>query len=396
MADPAQNRAAADRDGPRLDPVALLARLQERKAEMVQRLREIVESESPSNNKAAVDRLGQRLGALFESAGGRIKFHRSDNFGDHLQVDFAGDSSHKPVLLLGHFDTVWDVGTLSTMPFRVDNSRAFGPGSFDMKAGIVQGLFAIETLRQGGLPRPLTVFLVTDEEVGSDSSRAITEELARKSAAVLVLEPSHGPEGALKTSRKGVGDFTVTVHGVAAHSGLDFEKGQSAIIELAHQITAIEKFTDVERGLTVNPGIIEGGTRTNVIAAVATAYVDARIQRLQDAPYVEQLFRSLKPVNPRCTLEVSGAINRPPLERTEAVAALFEQAKGIAKALGWKLTEAAVGGGSDGNFTGALGIPTLDGLGALGEGAHAVNESVVIDEMPRRAALVASLIAHID
>jgi glutamate carboxypeptidase len=393
MAEPAQNRAAtASR---KRDPASILVRLQERKPEMVETLRALVELESPSNNKAAVDRLGQHLAAVFERAGASVKFHRTANYGDHLQADFPGDESRKPILLLGHFDTVWDVGTLSTMPFRVADGRAYGPGSFDMKGGIVQGLVAIEALRASGLPRPVTVLWVTDEEVGSGSSRPLTEDLATRSAAVLVLEPSQGPEGALKTARKGVGDFKVTVRGQAAHSGLDFEKGQSAIVELAHQIVAIANFTDLKRGITANPGVIEGGTRTNVIAAEATVYADARIQRLQDAAHVEKLFQSLKPVNPCCTIEVTGGIDRPPLERTGAVAALFEQAKAIARTLSWNLTEAAVGGGSDGNFTGALGIPTLDGLGAVGEGAHAANESLVIDEMPRRAALLASLIAQI-
>jgi len=390
-----QNHAVSSQSSRAIDPTKLLARLQHRQEEMVGRLRALVELESPSHNKHAVDELGRYLGEQFERAGARVQFHRTSEFGDHLQADFAGDGSRKPILLLGHFDTVWDIGTLRTMPFRVADGRAYGPGTFDMKGGIVQGMGAIQVLSESGLPRPVTVFLVTDEEVGSQSSRAITEELAKKSAAVLVLEPSHGAKGALKTARKGVGDFTVTVRGHAAHSGLDFEKGHSAIIELARQIIAIEKFTDLERGITVNPGIIQGGTRTNVIAAEATAHMDARVQRLQDAAHVEQLFRSLKPVNPHCTIEVEGGINRPPLERTTSVVALFEQARAIAKTLGWSLTEAAVGGGSDGNFTGALGIPTLDGLGAVGEGAHAVNESLVIDEMPRRAALVASLIAQI-
>jgi glutamate carboxypeptidase len=395
MAEPAPNRVVTGQGSGSVAPATLLARLQERQAEMVSRLRELVEVESPSNNKQAVDQLGRQLAAQFERAGARVKFHRASEFGDHVQADFAADGSRKPILLLGHFDTVWDVGTLASMPFRVADGRAYGPGSFDMKGGIVQGMFAVEALRESGLPRPVTMFLVTDEEVGSGSSRATTEDLAKQSAAVLVLEPSHGPEGALKTARKGVGDFTVKVRGQAAHSGLDFEKGQSATIELAHQIVAIEKFTDLKRGITVNPGVIQGGTRSNVIAADATAHMDARVQRLEDAGHVEQLFRSLKPVNPGCTIEVAGGINRPPLERTEAVVRLFEQAKAIAKELGWNLTEAAVGGGSDGNFTGALGIPTLDGLGAVGEGAHAVNECVVIDEMPRRAALVASLISQI-
>lgn len=360
---------------------------------MLERLRELVELESPSHVKPAVDRLGVRLVQLLVAQGGEPKLHPADRFGDHLEVHFSGGRG-RPVLLLGHLDTVWNAGTLAQMPFRVTAGRAFGPGAFDMKSGIVQGMFAIEALRavRGALPRPVTVFLVTDEEVGSDSSRCVTEALAKESAAVLVLEPAQGLQGALKTARKGVGDFTLKVTGVGAHSGLDFEKGQSAILELARQLMVIEKFTDLKRGITVNPGIIRGGTRTNVVAAQAVAEMDARIRKMKDAAFVERKFRSLRPINRKCKLEVSGGINRPPLERTRGVAALFTLARGIAGELGWQLEEAAVGGGSDGNFTAALGVPTLDGLGGVGEGAHASNESVILAEMPRRAALVAALI----
>jgi glutamate carboxypeptidase len=212
---------------------------------------------------------------------------------------------------------------------------------------------------------------------------------------VLVCEPAQGLDGALKTARKGVGEYNVKVTGRAAHSGLDFEKGASAILELARQLGVIEKFTDLARGITVNPGVIRGGTRSNVIAAEAVAEMDARVTRLTDAAELDARFRALKPFNPACKLEVTGGINRPPLERTEAVAGLYELARGIAEELGWKLGEAAVGGGSDGNFTAALGVPTLDGLGGVGEGAHASNESVIIEELPRRAALLAGLIERL-
>ncbi len=375
---------------------AMLGFLRTRQDEMVARLCTLVEFESPSSDKAAVDRLGQALAAEFARMGGRCRSHRCRDCGDHLQVDFAGGKG-KPVLLLGHMDTVWDIGTIREMPFRIADGRAWGPGAFDMKAGIVQGMAAIEALREvrRKLPRPVTVLLVTDEEVGSESSRKITESLARKAAAVLVLEPAHGPKGALKTARKGVGDFTVKVTGRAAHSGLDFEKGASAVVELARQIGEIAKFTDLKRGITVNPGVIRGGTRANVVAAEAVAEMDARIWKQKDAAYVEKKFRSLKPFDRRCNLEVTGGINRPPLERSKAVVALFAIAQEIAADLGFKLEQTAVGGGSDGNFTAALGVPTLDGLGAVGEGAHAKNESVVIEEMPRRAALVAGLIETI-
>ncbi|MGC2321856.1 MAG: M20 family metallopeptidase [Terriglobales bacterium] len=362
---------------------------------MVASLRELVELESPSDNKAALDHLGHHLAAQFEKLGGRIKFHQQEHAGDHLQVDFPG--AGKPLLILGHMDTVWDVETLGSMPFRVAKGRAFGPGSFDMKAGVVQAIHAIRALRerQGSLPRSLSVLLVTDEEIGSRSSRPITEGLAKKSAAVLVLEPAQGPKGALKTSRKGVGGYHLRIEGREAHSGLDPDKGASAVLELARQLQAIEKFGDRKRGITVNPGVIRGGTRSNVIAGEAIAEVDARVSRQQDIPGLDKKFRSLRPFDRRCKIEISGGIGRPPLERTAKVVELFKLARNLARELGWELEESAAGGGSDGNFTAALGIPTLDGLGAVGEGAHARHESVVIAEMPRRAALLARLIEAI-
>jgi glutamate carboxypeptidase len=289
------------------------------------------------------------------------------------------------------------VGTLDAMPFRVAQGCAFGPGSFDMKAGIVQAIYALRALQElrGRLPRAITVLLVTDEEIGSHSSRPITEVLAKKSIAVFVLEPSQGPKGALKTSRKGVGAYQVKVEGREAHSGLDSEKGASAVLELARQLLVIEKFADRKRGVTVNPGVIRGGTRTNVIAGEAVAEVDARVARLKDIPCLDTKFHSLKPFDKRCKVEVSGGIGRPPMERSKQVVALFRLARRRALELGWELEETSVGGGSDGNFTAALGIPTLDGLGAVGEGAHARHESVVIAEMPRRAALLALLVESV-
>ena len=280
-----------------------------------------------------------------------------------------------------------------TMPWSERDGRLYGPGVFDMKAGIVQMMFAIAALREvaGELPRPVKVWLVSDEEAGSASSRAMTESLARECAAVLVCEPS-GPGGALKTARKGVGGFTLKVTGVAAHSGLDFEKGHSAIVELAHQIRAIERLTDLDRGITMNVGIVRGGTRTNVVAAEATAEIDLRVARPEDGTEMDRRVRQLQPVNPNCKLEIAGGINRPPLERTAQVAALFELARELGGELGFALAETAVGGGSDGNFTAGIGVPTLDGLGAVGDGAHATHEHVIAAELPRRAALLAGLI----
>ena len=368
---------------------------QDRRDQIIQTIRQLVEVESPSDNKEAVDRLGSLLAGRFEGLGGHAKLHRTQNLGDHLQVDFPGKSRSKPVMLLGHLDTVYPLGTLRTMPFRVGDGRLWGPGSFDMKSGIAFMLHAIEALRHwhgDELPRPVTVLLVSDEEVGSDTSRHITENLARKSAAVLVLEPAYGPKGAVKTARKGVGEYVLRVKGKAAHSGLDFEKGESAIIELARQTLEISKLTDLKRGITLNVGTVQGGTRANVIPAEASAVLDARVARMPDAAGLDRKLRSLKPFNRRCKLEITGGVNRPPLERTPAVATLYKKASEIAAHLGWKLEEATVGGGSDGNFTAALGIPTLDGLGSVGEGAHATHESVLISELPRRAALLSALI----
>jgi len=383
---------------PENEIAARLSYFQERKEQIVHTIRQLVETESPSDNKDAVDRLGALLAGRFEGLGGHAKFHRVPNFGDHLQVDFDGTRGGKPVLLLGHLDTVYPLGTLATMPCRVADGRLWGPGSFDMKSGIASMLHAIEALRawhEDKLPRPVTVLLVTDEEVGSETSRLITENLAKKSAAVLVLEPSHGPKGAVKTARKGIGEYVFKVTGKAAHSGLDFEKGQSAIVELARQIIAISKLVDLKRGLTLNVGTVQGGTRVNVIPAEASAVLDVRVVRKQEAAGIDRRLRSLKPFNRKCKLEITGGINRPPMERTAAVAALFEKAAKIAKQLGWKLEEAAVGGGSDGNFTAALGIPTLDGLGGVGEGAHATHESILISELPKRTALLAELIDQV-
>ena len=368
--------------------------LEDKRDQMVRTIRELVEIESPSDNKPAADRLGTFLAAKFEALAGRTRLHPATDFGDHLQVDFSGREKSKPVLLLGHFDTVYPLGTLATMPCRSADGRLLGPGVFDMKSGIALILHAIEALQDwhGELLRPVTVFLVSDEEVGSSSSRKITEALARESAAVLVLEPAAGLRGAVKTARKGVGEYTLNVKGVAAHAGLDPGKGHSAIFELARQINAISKFTDLRRGLSVNVGVIHGGTRTNVVPAYASAEVDVRIKSADQAAGVDRKLRSLKPFDKHCQLEVKGGINRLPMERNAGVVALYKKAQQIAKQIDWKLEEAAVGGGSDGNFTAGMGVPTLDGMGGVGDGAHAVHEFIVISELPRRALLLAGMI----
>ena len=365
---------------------------QQHQDEMLAMLQRMVEIESPSDDKAAVDRMGAFLAHEFERLGGQVTFFPQKEAGNHLKAEFPG-ASGKPILLLGHFDTVWSMGTLAKMPFRLEGGRAFGPGVYDMKAGIAMMIFALRALKEAGAAhQPITVLLDTDEEVGSTTGRPVVEATAKDCEAVLVLEPSQGPKGHLKTSRKGVGDITIRVHGRASHSGVDFEKGRSAIVELARQLLEIVKFTDLSRGITVNPGVIQGGTRGNVIAAEAWAEIDLRIARAVDAATLEQKFAALKPFDPDCSIEISGGMNRPPMERTEGTVRLFGVAREIASGIGLALDESSTGGGSDGNFTSALGVPTLDGLGALGEGAHASHESVVIEELPLRTAVLAGLL----
>jgi glutamate carboxypeptidase len=361
---------------------------------LLQTIREFVEIESPSDNKPATDRMSAHLAHRFTELGGDPHVHPAEEYGDNLQVDFRGAENAKPVLVLGHFDTVYPLGTLPTMPCHMENGRLYGPGVLDMKAGIALIFFALEALAtwHGKLPRPVTVFLVSDEEVGSHSSRKITEDLARKSAAVLVLEPAAGAGGAVKTARKGVGEYALTVNGIAAHAGLDPGKGHSAILELARQIAVISKLNDLKQGISVNTGVIRGGTRTNVIAAEAVAEIDVRIKKAKQALGLDRKLRALKPFDKRCKLRIDGGINRLPMERNSGVIALYKKAQLVAKQIGWKLGEAAVGGGSDGNFTAGIGIPTLDGLGAVGDGAHAIHEHIMISELPRRAVLLAGLI----
>jgi len=381
-------------------PIALeqLRYFQKQQRRIVETIRQLVEIESPSDVKAAVDRLGAVIASRFGELGAKVRVHRAEKAGNHLQISFSARGGQKPVLLLGHMDTVYPIGTISKMPLRVSKGRILGPGVADMKAGIALVFHAIEALLHwngGRFPRPLGVLLVSDEEVGSASSRALIETLAPRSEAVLVLEPAQGLTGAVKTARKGVGGYTLRVEGRAAHAGLDFEKGQNAILELSRQICALSSFADRDRGITINVGRVTGGTRANVVPAEATASIDVRARTQQDAAELHGLFTSLKPFNSHCKITVTGSINRPPLERTAGVVTLYEKARTIAKELGWGLEEASVGGGSDGNFTAALGVPTLDGLGAVGGGAHSPEEFAVVSELPRRAALLAGLIEQL-
>jgi glutamate carboxypeptidase len=357
-------------------------------------LRELVQQESPSEDRQAVNAAMALAEHWGRGHGARVKRHKQREFGDVLELRFGPTrSNRKPVLLLGHLDTVWPIGTLKKMPWREADGRYWGPGVLDMKAGVVMALAALNTLREMKLARPVTLLLNSDEEVGSPISRAITERIALESAAVFVLEPAQGL--AYKTGRKGVGQYHVEVTGAAAHSGVDFEKGHSAVLELAKLIQTISGFTNLARKLTVNCGVIAGGTRSNVVASQAWTDVDVRIAKAGDAAYVEKLFRRLKVSDPRCKLTVTGGINRPPMERKAGTIALFRKARSLAAELGFALEEAATGGGSDGNFTAALGVPTLDGMGAVGDGAHAAHESVIIEHLLPRTALLAAMIASV-
>jgi glutamate carboxypeptidase len=360
-------------------------------------IRQFVECESPSDDPASVNRFVDLLAESVKDIARVKTYAGGKGCGKHLRCEFLLPGSKKTgqIMALGHSDTVWPLGTLRAMPFRQASGRLWGPGVFDMKAGLAFFIFAMRELRERDIPvaRKVVLQVNSDEEIGSPSSRALTERTARASAAVLVLEPSQGLEGKLKTSRKGVGDYTVTVRGRAAHAGLDFSSGASAIVEMARQIERIAGFTRLDRGITVSPGVIRGGTRSNVIAAECTAEIDVRIPRAKDAHYLERQFASLKPFDKRCAVLVTGGMNRPPLERSAGVRALFRKAKALAAQMGVVLEESAAGGGSDGNFTAALGVPTLDGLGAVGEGAHASNESILIDRIADRIALLGKLVA---
>jgi glutamate carboxypeptidase len=374
---------------------ALLAGARRKQPEWLDLLRRLVEAESPSDNKAAVDGCVDLAAVHAKVLGGRVKLHRQRAFGDVLEARFGPRTkgATKPILLLGHLDTVWPMGTLKTMPFRAGEGRIWGPGTLDMKAGVAMAFTAIELLCEVGLlNREVVLLLNSEEEVGSPISRPITERLAAECAAVYVLEPGQGL--AYKTARKGTGNWRIEVQGVAAHAGVDFEKGASAIRELARIVEKVSGWTDLKRGLTVSVGVAGGGSKTNVIPAEAWAEVDVRIARKAGGPRIQRKFAGLKPVDKRCTLIVTGDINRPPMERTRGTVRLYGEARALAAELGFVLDEAATGGASDGNFTSALGIPTLDGMGAVGEGAHARHESIVLEHVAPRTALLAGLLAR--
>jgi glutamate carboxypeptidase len=381
------------------NPGKLLKTAKLREKSLLKLLQALVELESPSDNKASVDRCLEFAGEAAVKLGASIRRYRRRDAGDILEARFEpqkpGKRPGKPILLLGHLDTVWPLGTLASMLFKIEKGRAWGPGVLDMKAGVAMALTALELLQaEKLLQRPVILLLVGDEETGSHASRAVTEKIARRCESVFVLEPAQGLKGAYKTARKGIATYRVHVTGVAAHSGVNFEQGHSAIAELARQVGAIEACTDLKRGITTNVGTIRGGTRSNVVAAEAWAEVDARIVRASDFPRLDRRLKSLRVQDKGCVLKIEGELNRPPMERTKATVALYQRAATLAAKMGFDLQEASTGGGSDGNFTSALGIPTLDGMGAVGEGAHAQTESVVLRELAPRTALLAVMLCE--
>lgn len=371
-----------------------------RQQEMIDTLEQLVMQDSPTSDRAAVNALADLLTNAFGSLGAGVGRLPQTACGDHLRVMW-GDGSRQ-VLLLGHMDTVWPVGESQQRPFQLKRDKATknltgtGPGIFDMKGGLVIGLYALAAICELGLsPAHRLVFLFnSDEEEGSGTSRGSIEEEARKSDAVLVLEPSR--EEALVTWRKGVGSFELEVQGVASHAGAAHPQGVSAVEELAHQILVLEGMTDYERGTTVNVGVVEGGSRSNVRPALARAYVDLRVSSADESQRMTKAILGLSPVNPRATLRVSGGMNRPPWEATTGGSALFERARRVGASLGMDLWPAGTGGGSDGNFTAALGIPTLDGLGIVGNAAHSLAEWADLSSLAPRAALLAQLILDLD
>jgi glutamate carboxypeptidase len=376
-------------------PAKFLQLLKPRQPQMLSTLRRFVTAESPSLEKAAADRCCGIIAEAWNKSGARVERIAQKHRGDLLRITHSPDKSRSlgQLLVLGHYDTVYSTGTLARMPFRIAGGKVYGPGTFDMKAGIVQALFAAQALRQSKISlRKRLVFLWTsDEEIGSEASRKFFEAEARRSDAVFVLEPAFGPRGLLKTARKGVGEAELIAHGRASHAGLAPEEGINAIHELARQLARLEKWNDFRRGVTINAGVIEGGTRTNVIAERARAVLDLRALHVFDMRSLERRLHALRPLHRGARLEITGGFDRPPLERKMS-AALFARAKSLGNHMNLTLGECTAGGGSDGNFTAALDIPTLDGLGAVGDGAHSYREHIVINTMPQRAALLAALL----
>jgi glutamate carboxypeptidase len=360
-------------------------------------LKLLVETESPSHDKVAVDRVGAIVAEEARKLGAQIEIISNAETGNHVLARFlpAAEAlnlpASAPVLLLCHMDTVFPLGTINRFPYRESGEKIFGPGTLDMKAGIVIAFAAIEEAQKSGLNRPVTLLCTSDEETGSHTSRQHIEKLAKESALVLVLEGAL-LDGSLKTWRKGVGEFWVKARGRAAHAGGDHEKGRNAIEEMAHQVIAVQKLTDYSKQTTLNVGVIKGGTVSNVVPEEAEIHVDVRVMQPGEWERLEDEMQKLKPVLDGTSLEINGGLNRPPMPFDETMKATFERAKSIAAKIGMELKAGGTGGASDGNFIAPFGIPVLDGLGAIGEGGHSEREYLFADSMEQRVGLIASLI----
>jgi glutamate carboxypeptidase len=378
-----------------MDFKELQSKINDYQPAMLDTLEQLVTHESPSTDKSALDAYARKLSNRFEQLGGEATILANPGAGDQLQVVISAQqaNSERPGLLLCHYDTVWALGTIDKQPFRLDGDRVYGPGVYDMKASHVMAEFALKAIAdlEAPLPRPIIILFTSDEEIGSLASRELIENQARQAQYVLVLEPPTA-EGDLKTARKGVGGFNLSVNGKASHAGSQPERGISAIHELARQIVRLEELADNAAGTTVNVGVVEGGTRSNVIAAKAEAVIDVRAWTAEEAQRVESAIKKMQPLTPGAELEIEGGFDRPPMVRSEAIADLFLKAARVGEKLGMDLQEGSTGGGSDGNFTAALGVPTLDGLGAMGDGAHADYEHILFSHLPQRTALLAALL----
>jgi glutamate carboxypeptidase len=374
---------------------ALLEFAHAHQAEIVGLTRRFVECESPSGDRTAVNKMTDLIADVLRNFG-TIRILDGGKYGKHLRCEFTlpGSKRDGQIVILGHSDTVWPIGTLACMPFRHADGRLWGPGVLDMKSGLAFLVFAIRALIELDRQVNRRVFLQvnSDEEIGSPSSRPLTEEIAINSAAALVLEFGTGLDGKVKTSRKGVAVYTIVVKGQESHAGVDFENGASAIIEIAKQIGRISRFNNIARGTTVNVGLISGGALSNIVAGEARMEVDVRVARMNEAAALHRRFLALRPFDKRCSLYVDGGLRRPPMVRSAGIETLFREAQFLAQQIDIPLEESATGGTSDGNFTAALGVPTLDGLGGVGEGAHASNESILEDRIADRVALLAGLI----
>jgi glutamate carboxypeptidase len=373
-----------------MDPKETAAHFENNKQKMISLLREWVEIESPTSDKASVDKFGINVASKLKDIGMSIEWKEETNRGNHLIARWG--SGHGHLLLVGHLDTVWELGTLQRFPCEIDEEIGRGPGIFDMKSGLLIALYALDLIREQNLAKyPITLLATSDEEIGSVSSRELIEQEARTARAAFILEPA-GPSNSLKTKRRGVGRYTVTSHGKAAHAGVEPEKGINAIEELAHQIIELQSWNRLRSGISVNAGLIKGGSRVNVIPEEAEAIIDVRCEAMDDVQWLCNQFASLAPKKEGCRITVEGGVDRPPLERTEKVLKLYEQAKAIGTTMDYALSEFWTGGGSDGNLTAALGIPTLDGMGAEGGGAHALSEHILTSSLSKRTSLLYHMI----